>query len=74
VPWQVAQETLRDVWNACFPFAGGIAWQPVHDVVGGGGGVQACDSTGVPPVQPAGADDATVRVCWPLAEQALHAE
>ena len=35
----------------------------------GGGGVQACVRTGLPPVQPAGADDTTVRVCWPLAGQ-----
>jgi hypothetical protein len=54
------------------PVAGGIAWHVVHDVVGGGG-VQDCVRTGVPE-QPAGDDDATVRVCVPEAEQALQAE
>jgi hypothetical protein len=71
-PWQLAQEMPFDAWSEWRPFAGGIAWHVVHDVVGGGG-VQLCVSAaGVPPVQPAGADDATVRVCVPLAEHALH--
>jgi hypothetical protein len=70
-PWQVAH-VARDAWNECLPVAGGMPWQVVHDAVGGGGGVQVCDSTGVP-AQPAGEDDA-VRVCVPPAEQVLHAE
>jgi hypothetical protein len=56
-------------------------WQTVQDdtmfaLVTGfvTGGVQAWVSTGEPPVQPAGADDTTVRVCWPCAEQVPHAE
>ena len=38
------------------------------------GGVQSCVRTGEPPVQPAGSDDATVRVCVPSAEQEVHSE
>jgi hypothetical protein len=56
-------------------------WQEVQDetmfaLVTGfvTGGVQVWDRTGEPPVQPAGADDTTVRVWVPLAEQALHPE
>ena len=55
-------------------------WQPVQDVttfwnVTGfvGGGVQDWLRTGVPPVQPAGDEEMTVRVCVPLASHALHA-
>jgi hypothetical protein len=35
----------------------------------GAGGVQDWVRTGEPPVQPAGDEVATVRVCWPLAGQ-----
>jgi hypothetical protein len=45
----------------------------VNDVQVTGGGVHACVRTGVP-AQPAGVDDATVRVWVPAAEQVLHAE
>ena len=69
VPWQVAQPANE--WRECLPVEGGMAWQVVHDCVGGG--VQLCVRTGVP-AQPAGDEDATVRVCVPLAEQALQAK
>ena len=36
--------------------------------------MQACERTGVPPVQPAGDEDTTVRVCVLSAWQAPHAE
>jgi hypothetical protein len=57
-------------------------WHPVQDetmfalVTGlaGAGGVQACDRTGEPPVQPLGDEAVTVRVCVPPAEQVLQAE
>jgi hypothetical protein len=39
-----------------------------------GGGVQLWLRTGEPPVQPAGEEPVTVRVCVPLDEQALHPE
>jgi hypothetical protein len=38
------------------------------------GGVHACDVTGEPPVQPAGEEASTVRVCVPVALQALQPE
>jgi hypothetical protein len=65
-----------DACSACRPFAGGIAWHVVHEVVGGGGGggVQDCVRTGVPPVQPAGVRVATERVCWPLVGQVAGAQ
>jgi hypothetical protein len=59
------------VCRECRPEDGGIAWQLPQ--AGGGGGVQDWDRTGVP-AQPAGVAEATVRVCVPLEEQALHAE
>jgi hypothetical protein len=68
VPWHVAQPVNE--WNECWPVLGGIAWQVPHDCVGG---VQLCVRTGVP-AHPAGDEVATVRVCVPLEEQALHAE
>jgi hypothetical protein len=37
-------------------------------------GVQACDSTGVPPVQPVGDDAVTVLVCVPFDWQVPQAE
>ena len=40
----------------------------------GGVYVQDCVSTGVPPVQPEGDEDVTVRVWVPPEEQAAHAE
>jgi hypothetical protein len=69
VPWQVEHD-VNEVCFVCLPVDGGIVWQLPHAWVGG---VQACDRTGVP-AQPDGEDDTTVRVCVPLAEQALHAE
>jgi hypothetical protein len=66
---QVASEPCFE----CLPVEGGVAWQVVQDCVGGGGGVQLCDRTGVP-AQPAGDWPVTVRVWVPLEEQALHAE
>ena len=57
-------------WKECCPVEGGTPWQVLHDCVGG---VHVCVRTGVP-AQPAGVDDATVRVCVPLEEQVLHAE
>ncbi len=72
MPWHVAQ-LANDVWNVCLPVFGGIAWHVPHDCVGGGGGVQLWDRTGVP-AQPAGDEAVMVRVCVPLASQALHAE
>ena len=43
-------------------------------VVTGGTYVQACERTGVPPVQPAGDEETTVRVCVLFVWQAPHAE
>jgi hypothetical protein len=41
----------------------------------GAGGVLACVVTGAPPVQPAGDDESTVRVCRDVAgSQALQGE
>lgn len=71
-PWQVAH-VASEACLECLPVAGGMPWQVVHDAVVGGGGVQVCDSTGVP-AQPAGEDDTTVRVCVPPVEQVLHSE
>jgi len=71
VPWHVAQ-VANEVCSECRPVAGGMAWQVVQDG-GGGGGVQACERTGVP-AQPLGEEETTVRVCVPLVEQALHSE
>jgi hypothetical protein len=45
----------------------------VNDVQAGGVYVQACVSTGVP-AQPAGEEDATVRVCVPFDWQAPQGE
>jgi hypothetical protein len=39
-----------------------------------GSGVQLWETTGDPPVQPAGDELATVRVCVPSAEQVLQGE
>ena len=39
-----------------------------------GGGVQLWVTTGLPPVQPDGDEETTVRVCVPFAWQAPHAE
>jgi hypothetical protein len=36
--------------------------------------VHDCDSTGVPPVQPAGDADVSVRVWVPVESHAVHAE
>jgi len=54
-------------------------WHPVHDDVTLASvtvdvGVQDCDRTGVPPVQPAGDDVSTVRVCVLLDWQVPQAE
>jgi hypothetical protein len=50
-----------------------MAWQLPHTGVGGTY-VQACDRTGVPPVQPDGEDVDTVLVCVLLDWQVPQAE
>jgi hypothetical protein len=61
--------TVRDCWPLAGQVAGVQALYVNDAQVFGGGGTyaQATVRTGLPPVQPAGADDTTVRVCWPLA-------
>jgi hypothetical protein len=53
--------------------AGNTGHPPIVGLEPVAGGVQACERTGVP-TQPAGDDDATARVCVPVAEHAPHAE
>jgi hypothetical protein len=57
LPWQVPH-VAREEWVECLPVAGGMEWHVPQDA---GGGVQACDRTGVP-AQPDGEEDTTVRV------------
>ncbi len=63
--------------RACWPVEGQVlgvhALYVNEEQVAGGGGVyvQACVRTGVPPVQPDGDEDATVRACWPVEGQVL---
>jgi hypothetical protein len=73
-PWQVAHVLM--VW-LCDD--GGRLWQAPQLAtavasVQGAVYVQACERTGVPPVQPAGDDVATVRVCVLFDWQAPQAE
>jgi hypothetical protein len=70
VPWQVEHEMFSPLTClSCLPVLGGIAW---HEPQVGAGGVQDWVDAGGVPVQPDG-EAVTVRVCVPLAEQALHA-
>jgi hypothetical protein len=46
----------------------------VNEVQVAGAGVQLWETTGDPPVQPAGDELATVRVCVPFAEQVVQGE
>jgi hypothetical protein len=65
-PWQALHWYASDeLWKECWPDDGGMAWQLPHAGVGDTS-VQDCERTGVPPVQPAGDDAATVRVCVPF--------
>jgi hypothetical protein len=72
-PWHEEHEMPLETCSEWRPLDGGTPWQLPHDCAGGVY-VQACERTGVPPVQPDGEDAATVRVCVPFDWQAPHAE
>jgi hypothetical protein len=72
VPWQVEHEA-NEVCLECLPVDGGMVWQ-LPQACTGGVYVHDCDSTGLPPLQPAGDRPVTVRVWVPSGWQAPKAE